>query len=370
MVKLIHDELTSIMGGAKSEINFSSKRESVILISGLQGSGKTTFSAKLAKQLKSKGRNPILIAADVYRPAAIDQLEMLGKIIDVPVFAIRNEKVLTIVKKGLAFAIENIFDTIIIDTAGRLHVDEVMMDEIAEIKRITNPSEILFVVDSMTGQDAVNTAKVFNEQLNFDGVVLTKLDGDARGGAALSIKTVVKKPIKFIGVGEKIDALEQFHPERMASRILGMGDVVSLVEKAQESFDKNEAEKLAKKIQKNEFTLQDFFDQLQQIKKMGSLSQIAGMIPGASKFRKMGEIDDESMKYMEAIILSMTKEEREKPLIINGSRRKRIADGSGRSLQEVNQILKQFFEMKKMMKMMSKGVSMQKAISSRFGQVL
>ena len=247
MVKLIHDELTSIMGGAKSEINFSSKRESVILISGLQGSGKTTFSAKLAKQLKSKGRNPILIAADVYRPAAIDQLEMLGKIIDVPVFAIRNEKVLTIVKKGLAFAIENIFDTIIIDTAGRLHVDEVMMDEIAEIKRITNPSEILFVVDSMTGQDAVNTAKVFNEQLNFDGVVLTKLDGDARGGAALSIKTVVKKPIKFIGVGEKIDALEQFHPERMASRILGMGDVVSLVEKAQESFDKNEAEKLAKK---------------------------------------------------------------------------------------------------------------------------
>ena len=368
IVKIIYDELVEKMGGVKSEINFSAQGPSVIMVAGLQGSGKTTFSAKLAKLLKSKGKNPILVAADVYRPAAIDQLEILGKIISVPVFSIRNEKATTIAKKSFDFAKENLSDTIIIDTAGRLHIDEVMMNEIAEIKSITNPSEILFVVDSMIGQDAVTTAKSFNDVLNFNGVVLTKLDGDARGGAALSIKSVVNKPIKFIGVGEKLDALEQFHPDRMASRILGMGDVVSLVEKAQETFDKKEADRLAQKIRKENFTLQDFFDQLQQIKKMGSMQQIIGMIPGASKLANADKIDDKSFKQMEAIILSMTFEERNNPNVINGSRRKRIADGSGRNVQEVNQLLKQFFEMSKMMKMMKKGVSMKNAIGSRFGQ--
>jgi signal recognition particle subunit SRP54 len=334
----------------------------------LQGSGKTTFSGKLALYLKSKGKLPLLVAADTYRPAAIDQLIALGQQIDVPVFSSRTNTALEIAKKAVPYAKENARDVIIIDTAGRLAIDETMMKEVADIKAAVKPHEILFVVDSMIGQDAVNTAKAFHDRLDYDGVVLTKLDGDTRGGAALSIRSVVGIPIKFVGVGEKMDALEQFYPERMASRILGMGDIVSLVEKAQQTFDQKQAEKLQDKIIKSQFTLQDFYEQLQQIKKMGPLSQVMSMIPGASKLGNTSDIDDKELKYVEAIILSMTKQERENPGIINGSRRKRIANGSGTTIQEVNKLLTQFTEMQKMMRNFSKGKSLAKMVGQRLGR--
>lgn len=366
IIKIIHDELVALMGSERSDITFSATPPSIILIAGLQGSGKTTFSAKLAYMLKNKGRSPLLVAADVHRPAAIDQLEVLGKHIEVPVFVNRKDSALTIAENSIVHARLNARDTVIIDTAGRLHIDEEMMREIEKIKASVHPHEILFVVDAMTGQDAVNTAKAFHERLNFDGVVLTKLDGDARGGAALSIRSVVQKPIKFVGTGEKMDALEAFYPDRMASRILGMGDIVTLVEKAQETFDKEKAQKLEQKIRKAQFTLEDFYDQLQEIKKMGSLSQVISMIPGASRMGSIGDVDEKELKYVEAIIQSMTKEERQRPAIINGSRRKRIATGSGTSVQEVNKLLKQFFEMQKMMKNFSKGKNFGKMLAQRF----
>ncbi|MDA0986574.1 MAG: signal recognition particle protein [Bacteroidetes bacterium] len=356
-VKILNDELISIMGNSKSDLKFSNQTTTKILVVGLQGSGKTTFSAKLANYLKQKGKNPQLIAADIYRPAAIDQLEMLGKIINVPVFTNRKQNVVNIVKEGLEFSINNNSDTIIIDTAGRLHVDNEMMTEVLNIKNAINPDEILFVVDSMTGQDAVNSAKAFNDKLNLTGIVLTKLDGDTKGGAALSICSIVQKPIKFVGVGEKIDALEIFYPERMASRILGMGDVVSLVEKAQSVIDQKEAEKLEKKLRKSEFTFEDFYSQLQQLKKMGPLQQLAGMIPGA-QMPSNAQVNDNDLKKIEAIILSMTLGERNNPNILNGSRRKRIANGSGRSIQDVNKLINQFTQMQKMMKNVSNFSSM------------
>jgi signal recognition particle subunit SRP54 len=325
------------------------------MVAGLQGSGKTTFSAKLARHLKEKGRLPLLVAADVYRPAAIGQLKQLAESIGVPVYSGDEKEPVRIATEALEHARLNLRDTIIIDTAGRLSIDEVMMQEVADIKARVRPTEILFVVDSMTGQDAVNTAKAFHDRLDFDGVILTKLDGDTRGGAALSIRKVVDKPIKFVSLGEKLDALEPFHPDRMASRILGMGDIVTLAEKAQEQFDEKEAEKLEQKMRKNQFTLEDFYSQLQQIKKMGSLSSILEMIPGMGKALKGVDIDDKSFVGIEAMILSMTPEERRKPAIINGSRRKRIADGSGRTVQDVNRLLKQFEEMQKMMKRLTKG---------------
>ncbi|MHB1049139.1 MAG: signal recognition particle protein [Bacteroidota bacterium] len=368
IIKIIYDELVTLMGSEKAEINLSSDIPSIIMVAGLQGSGKTTFSGKLANMLKAKGRHPLLVAADVYRPAAIDQLMSLGQQIDVPVFNIRNESALTIAKKSIPFAKENARDVVIIDTAGRLAIDEEMMQEVENIKTSVKPHEILFVVDSMIGQDAVNTAKAFHDRLNYDGVVLTKLDGDTRGGAALSIRSVVGKPIKFVGVGEKMDALEQFHPDRMASRILGMGDIVSFVEKAQQTFDQKQAAKLQEKIVKAQFTLQDFYEQLQQIKKMGSMSQVMSMIPGANKLGNVNDIDDKELKYVEAIILSMTKEERDNPNIINGSRRKRIAKGSGTTIQEVNKLLNQFGEMQKMMRNFSKGKSIAKMMGQRLGR--
>ena len=368
IIKIIYDELVTLMGSEKAEINLSSDIPSIIMVAGLQGSGKTTFSGKLANLLKSKGRHPLLVAADVYRPAAIDQLMSLGQQIDVPVFNIRNESALTIAKKSIPFAKENARDVVIIDTAGRLAIDEEMMQEVENIKTSVKPHEILFVVDAMIGQDAVNTAKAFHDRLNYDGVVLTKLDGDTRGGAALSIRSVVGKPIKFVGVGEKMDALEQFHPDRMASRILGMGDIVSFVEKAQQTFDQKQAAKLQEKIVKAQFTLQDFYEQLQQIKKMVSMSQVMSMIPGANKLGNVNDIDDKELKYVEAIILSMTKEERDNPNIINGSRRKRIAKGSGTTIQEVNKLLNQFTEMQKMMRNFSKGKSIAKMMGQRLGR--
>ena len=368
IIKIIYDELVTLMGSEKAEINRSSDIPSIIMVAGLQGSGKTTFSGKLANMLKAKGRHPLLVAADVHRPAAIDQLMSLGQQIDVPVFNIRNESALTIAKKSIPFAKENARDVVIIDTAGRLAIDEEMMQEVENIKSSVKPHEILFVVDSMIGQDAVNTAKAFHDRLNYDGVVLTKLDGDTRGGAALSIRSVVGKPIKFVGIGEKMDALEQFHPDRMASRILGMGDIVSFVEKAQQTFDQKQAAKLQEKIVKAQFTLQDFYEQLQQIKKMGSMSQVMSMIPGANKLGNVNDIDDKELKYVEAIILSMTKEERDNPNIINGSRRKRIAKGSGTTIQEVNKLLNQFTEMQKMMRNFSKGKSIAKMMGQRLGR--
>ena len=368
IIKIIYDELVTLMGSEKAEINLSSDIPSIIMVPGLQGSGKTTFSGKLANMLKAKGRHPLLVAADVHRPAAIDQLMSLGQQIDVPVFNIRNESALTIAKKSIPFAKENARDVVIIDTAGRLAIDEEMMQEVENIKSSVKPHEILFVVDSMIGQDAVNTAKAFHDRLNYDGVVLTKLDGDTRGGAALSIRSVVGKPIKFVGIGEKMDALEQFHPDRMASRILGMGDIVSFVEKAQQTFDQKQAAKLQEKIVKAQFTLQDFYEQLQQIKKMGSMSQVMSMIPGANKLGNVNDIDDKELKYVEAIILSMTKEERDNPNIINGSRRKRIAKGSGTTIQEVNKLLNQFTEMQKMMRNFSKGKSIAKMMGQRLGR--
>ncbi len=366
IVKIIYDELVALMGTAKADITLSQTPPSVIMIAGLQGSGKTTFAGKLANMLKSKGRSPLLVAADVYRPAAIDQLMMLGAQIEVPVFMSRTDSAVDIAKNSIDHARKNARDTVIIDTAGRLHVDEEMMREVEAIKSSVRPHEILFVVDAMTGQDAVNSAKAFHDRLNFDGVVLTKLDGDTRGGAALSIRSVVEKPIKFVGTGEKLDALEPFYPDRMASRILGMGDIVTLVEKAQQSFDQEKAQQLEQKIRKSQFTLEDFYSQLQEVKKMGPLSQVLSMIPGASKLGNVNDVDDKELKYVEAIILSMTVEERQHPGIINGSRRKRIATGSGTSVQEVNKLLKQFFEMQKMMKNFTKGKNVGRMMAQRF----
>lgn len=355
-VKIVHEELKELMGGVQEDINIAKKPPTIILMSGLQGSGKTTFSGKLASFLKKeKGKNPFLVACDVYRPAAIDQLQVVGEQIGVDVYKeIENKNPVEIALNGIKEAKKNAKDVVIIDTAGRLAVDEEMMVEIENIKKAIDPTEILFVVDAMTGQDAVNTAKAFNDRLDFDGVVLTKLDGDTRGGAALSIKTVVEKPIKFIGHGEKMDAIDYFHPDRMATRILGMGDIVTLVERAQKQFDEEEAERLRKKISKNQFDFNDFLSQLQQIKKMGNIKDLVGMIPGMSKHMNDVEISDDDFKHIEAIIHSMTKDERSKPQIINGSRRQRIAKGSGTSVQQVNQLLKRFQEMRKMMKTLNK----------------
>ncbi|MCM1032642.1 MAG: signal recognition particle protein [Odoribacter sp.] len=351
MVKIVHDELTSLMGGDAVQLNIK-ERPAIILMSGLQGSGKTTFSGKLAKKLKSeKGMRPLLVACDVYRPAAIDQLKVLGDSIDVPVFTIEGSKEpVDIAKKAIEFARTNHNDLIIIDTAGRLAVDEQMMDEIEAIKKAVKPTETLFVVDSMTGQDAVNTARTFNERLDFDGVVLTKLDGDTRGGAALSIRTVVTKPIKFIGTGETLDGIDIFYPKRMADRILGMGDIVSLVEKAQQQFDEKEAEEIARKLRKNQYTFNDFYKQIQQIKKMGNIKDLAGMIPGLGKAIKDIDIDNSAFNGIEAIINSMTPYEREHPEVIKGTRVKRIAGGSGTNIQDVNRLLKQFEQTRQMMR--------------------
>jgi signal recognition particle subunit SRP54 len=356
LVKIVHDELAQLMGGTAIDLNLKGN-PTVILIAGLQGSGKTTFSGKLANHLKNKrGKQPLLVAGDVYRPAAIDQLKILGQQIGAEVYTEDGSKdPVKIAKDGIKYAKQKGYDLVIVDTAGRLAVDAQMMKEIAEVKKAIDPHEILFVVDAMTGQDAVNTAKEFNDTLDFDGVVLTKLDGDTRGGAALSIREVVNKPIKFVGTGEKLEALDVFHPERMADRILGMGDIVSLVEKAQEQFDAEEARKLQKKIAKNQFGFDDFLAQIQQIKKMGNLKDLASMIPGVGKALKNIDIDDDAFKGIEAIIHSMTPAERTEPSIINGSRRKRIADGSGTTIQEVNRLLKQFEETRKMMKMVSGG---------------
>ena len=352
MVKIVHDELAALMGGEVASVNLSGN-PTVILMSGLQGSGKTTFSGKLAKKFKSeKGKRPLLVACDVYRPAAVDQLKVLGEQIGVTVYTEPESKnPVDIARNAVKFAKMQGYDLVVVDTAGRLAVDEEMMNEIEAIKKALNPQETLFVVDAMTGQDAVNTAKEFNERLDFDGVVLTKLDGDTRGGAALSIRTVVDKPIKFVGTGEKLDALDVFHPDRMADRILGMGDIVSLVERAQQQYDEEEARRLHKKIAKNQFDFDDFLTQIGQIKKMGNLKDLASMIPGIGKAIKDVDIDDDAFKGIEAIIRSMTPLERRNPDIINGSRRQRIAKGSGTSLQDVNRLLKQFEGTRKMMKM-------------------
>ena len=351
MVKIVHDELTELMGGNVAPLNLTGK-PTIILMSGLQGSGKTTFTGKLAKKLKSeKGMRPLLIAGDVYRPAAIDQLKVLADSIGVEVYTEEDVKdPVGIARRGLEHARRNHNDLVIIDTAGRLAVDEQMMDEIEAIKKAVNPSEILFVVDAMTGQDAVNTAKTFNERLDFDGVVLTKLDGDTRGGAALSIRSVVHKPIKFVGTGETLEGIDVFYPARMADRILGMGDIVSLVEKAQQQYSEKEAEEIAAKLRKNQFTFNDFLKQIQQIKKMGNIKDLASMIPGLGKAIKDIDIDNNAFKGIEAIIMSMTPYEREHPEVINGSRRQRIAKGSGTSAQDVNRLLKQFDDMRKMMR--------------------
>jgi signal recognition particle subunit SRP54 len=354
MVKIVHDELARLMGGETAQVNLSGN-PTVILMSGLQGSGKTTFSGKLARKLKSEqGKRPLLVACDVYRPAAIDQLKVLAEQINIPVYTEDgNKNPVEIAENAIRYAKVNHNDLVIIDTAGRLAVDEQMMQEIAAIKKAVKPQETLFVVDSMTGQDAVNTAKEFNDRLDFDGVVLTKLDGDTRGGAALSIRTVVTKPIKFVGTGEKLDALDLFHPSRMADRILGMGDIVSLVEKAQNAYDEKQARELQRKIAKNQFNFNDFLQQIQQIQKMGNLKELASMIPGVGKAIKDIDIDDNAFKGIEAIIRSMTAEERERPEILNGSRRKRIAKGSGTDIQEVNRLIKQFDDARKMMKAVS-----------------
>jgi signal recognition particle subunit SRP54 len=368
LVKITHDELTQLMGGQMEEI-FLGGNPTIILMSGLQGSGKTTFTGKLANFLKTKkGKKPLLVACDVYRPAAIDQLHVLGAQIGVDVFSNKEEKnPIKIAEAAIQQAKENGNSVILIDTAGRLAVDEAMMNEIADLKAAIKPTEILFVVDAMTGQDAVNTAKAFNDRLNFDGVVLTKLDGDTRGGAALSIKSVVNKPIKFIGTGEKMEALDIFYPERMADRILGMGDVVSLVERAQEQFNEEEARKLSKKIAKNQFDFNDFLGQLQQIKKMGNIKDLVGMIPGVGKAMKDAEINDDAFKGIEAIIGSMTPKERTQPEILNGSRRQRISKGSGQSIQEVNKLLKQFEDTRKMMRMMGDKNQMAKLMKNMPG---
>lgn len=368
MVKLVHDELIELMGGETVDINLKGS-PAIILMSGLQGSGKTTFAAKLANRLKSKqGKKPLLVACDVYRPAAIEQLKVVGASIEVPVYTEEGSKEpVKIAKEAIKFAKLHGHDVVIIDTAGRLAIDEQMMKEIEAIKSAVNPHEILFVVDSMTGQDAVNTAKEFNDRLDFNGVVLTKLDGDTRGGAALSIRSVVNKPIKFVGTGEKMDAIDAFYPSRMADRILGMGDIVSLVERAHEQYDEEEARKLQKKLAKDQFNFEDFLKQIQQIKKMGNLKELASMIPGMGKVMKDIDIDDDAFKHLEAIIHSMTKQERTDASVIDGSRRKRIANGSGTTVQEVNRLLKQFGETRKMMKMVSQGGNMQKVLANQKG---
>ncbi len=356
MVKIVHDELADLMGGDTSELDINNN-PSIILMAGLQGSGKTTHTAKLANFLKKKkGKNPLMVACDVYRPAAIEQLKVLGADIGVDVYTEEgNKNPVEIAKNAVRKAHESSYNVVLVDTAGRLAIDELMMTEIANIKKAINPQETLFVVDSMTGQDAVNTAKAFNDKLNFEGVILTKLDGDTRGGAALTIRSVVTKPIKFVGIGEKMDALDVFHPSRMADRILGMGDIVSLVERAQEQFDEEEAKKLQKKIAKNQFNFNDFLNQIKQIKKMGNIKDLMGMVPGMGKALKNVDIDDDAFKGIEAIIYSMTPAERENPKILDGSRRRRIAEGAGVEVKEVNQLLKQFGETSKMMKMMSGG---------------
>ena len=368
MVKIVHDELTTLMGGETAELNLKGK-PAVILMSGLQGSGKTTFSGKLARMLKTKkNRRPLLVACDIYRPAAIEQLRVLAEQIGVPMYSEPESKdPVSIAQHAIAEAKAKSYDLVIVDTAGRLAVDEEMMNEIAAIKEGIQPDEILFVVDSMTGQDAVNTAKEFNERLDFTGVVLTKLDGDTRGGAALSIRTVVNKPIKFVGTGEKLEAIDQFHPERMADRILGMGDIVSLVERAQEQYDEEEAKRLQKKIQKNQFDFNDFLGQIAQIKKMGNLKDLAAMIPGVGKAIKDIDIDDNAFKSIEAIIYSMTPQERTHPEVLNTSRRQRIAKGSGTDIQEVNHLIKQFDQMRKMMKTVTTGKIPQMAQMMRGG---
>lgn len=349
IVKIVYDELVKLLGTSNADIKFAPMPPTVILAAGLQGSGKTTFCAKLAKHLKSKGHYPLLAAADIYRPAAIDQLEMLAKQIEVPVVVERNKGAVEIAELSIDQARKGARDVVIIDTAGRMHIDKAMMMEVETIKAAVKPHEIFFVVDAMTGQDAVNTAKAFHEQLDFDGIVLTKLDGDTRGGAAISIRAVVNKPIKFVSVGEKLDALELFHPERMASRILGMGDIVTFVEKVQQQVDEQKVQKLEEKLRKAQFTFEDFLDQIREIKKMGPLQQVLSMIPGVSRLPVNADVDDKALTHVEAIVLSMTKEERRKPHIINGERRRRIAMGSGTSVQEVNRVLKQFTEMQKMM---------------------
>ena len=356
MIKIVHDNLTELMGGEHEEINIKGD-PAVILIAGLQGSGKTTFSAKLANFLKSKkGRQPLLVAGDVYRPAAINQLQVLGEQIGVEVFTEEgNKDPVDIAKKGIEHARQHSQNIVIVDTAGRLAIDEQMMNEISAVKKNIDPQETLFVVDAMTGQDAVNTAKAFHDRLNYDGVVLTKLDGDTRGGAALTVRSVVEKPIKFVGIGEKVEALDVFYPKRMADRILGMGDIVSLVEKAQDTFDQDEARKLQRKIAKNQFNFNDFLTQIKQIKKMGNVKDLMGMIPGMGKALKNMDFDDDAFKGIEAIIYSMTPEERENPKVLNGSRRRRVANGSGTDIQEVNRLIKQFEETRKMMRAMSKG---------------
>ena len=352
MVKIVHDELAALMGGTHSELELKGT-PSIILMAGLQGSGKTTFTGKLANMLKNKkGKNPLMVACDVYRPAAIEQLRVLGEQINVPVYTeIDSKDVVSIAKNAIAEAKKKGNDVVIVDTAGRLAVDEDMMNEISAVKEAINPNEILFVVDSMTGQDAVNTAKEFNERLDFTGVILTKLDGDTRGGAALSIRSVVNKPIKFVGIGEKMEAIDAFHPARMADRILGMGDIVSFVERAQEQYDEAEARKLSKKIAKNQFGFDDFLNQIQQIKKMGNMKDLLGMIPGVGKALKDVDVKDDAFKHIEAIIQSMTPQERTNPQILNTSRKQRIANGSGRNIQEVNRLIKQFDDMRKMMRM-------------------
>ncbi len=366
MIKIVHDELVHLMGGEKTDINIKTN-PSIILIAGLQGSGKTTFSAKLAKYLKSKrGKNPLLVAGDVYRPAAIEQLRVLGSQIEVPVYTEEGSlNPVEIARNAVREARKNGNDVVIIDTAGRLAVDEEMMKEIAAVKSATNPHETLFVVDSMTGQDAVNTAFEFNERIDYDGVVLTKLDGDTRGGAALSIRAVVNKPVKFISAGEKMDAIDIFYPERMADRILGMGDIVSLVEKAQEQYDEVEARKLQKKIAKDQFDFNDFVSQIHQIKKMGNMKDLMGMIPGVGKAIKDLDIDDNAFKSIEAIIGSMTPAERSNPMLLNGTRRKRIAEGSGTTVMEVNRLLKQFDQTRKIMKTVAKGGDLSKLAQKR-----
>lgn len=355
IIKIIYEEMVKLLGVSKADVHDSPTPPTVIMVAGLQGSGKTTFCGKLAKHLRSKGRNPLLVAADIHRPAAIDQLITLGKQIDIPVYHDRTARAVMIAGDAIDHARKNARDTVIIDTAGRLHIDDEMMNEASALKEKVKPHEILFVVDSMTGQDAVNTAKAFHDKLNFDGVVLTKLDGDARGGAALSIRYVVEKPIKFISIGEKLDALEPFHPDRIASRILGMGDILTLVEKAQEQFEEDQAAKLEAKLRKAQFTFEDFLEQLRAIKKMGPLDQIVGMIPGMNRIPSGAQVDDKALVRIEAIIQSMTSEERIRPSVLNGSRRRRIASGSGTTVQEVNRLVKQFEEMQKMMKKLSKG---------------
>ena len=368
MIKICHEELAELMGGNESEINLKGN-PAIILMSGLQGSGKTTFTGKLGNYLKTKkGKQVLLVACDVYRPAAIDQLHVLGEQLGIEVYSNKEEKnPVKIAQDAIQFARSKSFNVVLVDTAGRLAIDELMMDEIAKIKDTIQPSETLFVVDSMTGQDAVNTAKAFNEKINFDGVVLTKLDGDTRGGAALTIKAIVNKPIKFVGTGEKMDALDVFYPSRMADRILGMGDVVSLVERAQEQFDEEEARKLQKKIMKDQFDFNDFLAQLQQIKKMGNMKDLMGMIPGMGKAMKDVDIQDDAFKHVEAIIQSMTPKERSNPALLNNSRRLRLANGSGTNLQEVNKLIKQFEDMKKMMKMMSNPRNMANMMSQMKG---